>query len=137
MTRAGLRAGLPFVGVQGVDTGLPRLCIAAQCCLGFRGRPQQVSYLKKVKAGESYPATAIQTTTQRRRELGFPYWWLGSADGHDAISVQLAFFVGKRDVFSWAEDVCVKAKPNLVVVFATIIVVDHPSSSAGSSRAVD
>jgi hypothetical protein len=63
--------------------------------------------------------------------------WLCSADGHDAISLQLAFFVGKRHVFSWAEDVCVKAKPNLVVVFATIIVVDHPSSSAGSSRAVD
>ena len=63
--------------------------------------------------------------------------WLGSADGHNAISLQLAVFVGKRHVFSWAEDVCVEAKPNLVVVFATIIVVDHPSSSAGSSCAVD
>jgi hypothetical protein len=33
--------------------------------------------------------------------------------------------------------VCVEAKSNLVIVLAAIIVVDHPSSSAGSSYSVD
>jgi saccharopine dehydrogenase-like NADP-dependent oxidoreductase len=43
-----------------------------------RGRPQQVSYLKKVKAGESYPATAIQTTTAAGMAAVLELWAKGT-----------------------------------------------------------
>jgi saccharopine dehydrogenase-like NADP-dependent oxidoreductase len=38
------------------------------------GRSQQVSYAKKVKARESYPATAIQTTTAAAMAAVLELW---------------------------------------------------------------
>jgi hypothetical protein len=59
------------------------------------------------------------------------------ADVRDTIRLKLALFVGERNVFSRTADVCVEPKPNLVVVFAAVIVVDHPSSSTGASCPMD
>jgi saccharopine dehydrogenase-like NADP-dependent oxidoreductase len=44
----------------------------------LRGRPQQLSYVKKVKAMENYPATAIQATTAAGMAAVIELWLKGT-----------------------------------------------------------
>lgn len=57
----------------------------------LRGRPQQLSYVKKVKAMENYPATAIQATTAAGMAAVIELWLKGKFAGGFVRQEDVAF----------------------------------------------